>query len=201
MMHILCYGDSHTYGFDPHTFSRYPNPWPKQLRTYIPDAIVYEEGVNGRSIQYDDPYIPGKNGLRSLPHIIKNHPVVDVCIVMLGTNDLRLLFDTSMIEIEAGIKKMLSMILNAYPHATILLVSPPPLHPSVHTSMWRDDFDESRYRMSLQFASVYKRISEQLDCCFLDAGSVVSVDAYDGVHMNQQGHDVLAKTIAALLER
>ena len=49
MINILCYGDSNTYGYDPHTGGRYDESvrWPCRLQTYLGDEYhLIEAGLN-----------------------------------------------------------------------------------------------------------------------------------------------------------
>lgn len=192
---ILCFGDSHTYGFDPHHFQRYRHPWPTVLQSLMKNSVVYAEGLNGRSIQFDDPLIKGKNGMKSLPKILLKHPYMDVIIVMLGTNDLRLVFHAQMEEIIDGMKRMISLIQRYQPQAAILLISPPPLRKEVAFSMWKDDFDDTCYQASLQLANAYKEVAKTCACHFLDAAKYVQASPYDCVHMSEEDHAVFARVV------
>ena len=66
MIRILCYGDSNTWGFNPaKPFTRFPNDvgWPTVLRARLGDGFeVIEEGQNGRTTVWDDPFGDHKNG-------------------------------------------------------------------------------------------------------------------------------------------
>ena len=87
---VLCYGDSNTYGYDPHTGGRYP--YDKRWTTLLGNLLgsryeVIPEGLNGRTTAYDRPGAAWKNGERSLIACLGTHKPVDYVIIMLGTND------------------------------------------------------------------------------------------------------------------
>ena len=192
---VLCFGDSHTYGFDPHHFSRYLNPWPQILQSLLPACKIYIEGLNGRSIQFDDPMIKGKNGMHALPKILKKHPNMDMIIVMLGTNDLRKVFQASIDDICNGMERMLTYIKEVQPNATILLIAPPPLRKEVPYSMWKCDFDDTCYQASLQLSKRYEDLAKTCACLYLDAGKYVEASPYDCVHMSEASHEVFAHVL------
>ncbi len=58
MKTVVCYGDSNTWGYDPHTKTRFPSDvrWTGVLRQELGvDYLVIEEGLNGRTTVWDDP--------------------------------------------------------------------------------------------------------------------------------------------------
>jgi len=66
---------------------------------------------------------------------------------------------------------------------------------SVLTSWVSDDFDAESIARSRRLPEYYKRIAEQNNAFFLDAGAVISADDLDGIHMNAEGHSEMAKLI------
>ena len=74
-LRILCFGDSNTWGFNPHTQNRFPDDvrWTGVLsRDLGARAIVIEEGLNGRTTVLDDPFQPGLNGQTYLVPCIRS---------------------------------------------------------------------------------------------------------------------------------
>ena len=69
MRNILCYGDSNTYGYSPHTTKRF-SPlirWTGRLAASLGWGYnVIEEGCNGRTTGYADEAEPWKDGRTSL---------------------------------------------------------------------------------------------------------------------------------------
>jgi lysophospholipase L1-like esterase len=74
MKTILCYGDSNTWGFNPHTGGRYDHKtrWPMAL-----------EGLNGRTSCREDMVEGDRNGLRQILPILESHRPLDMAAVML----------------------------------------------------------------------------------------------------------------------
>ena len=92
MKNLLCFGDSNTYGYDPETKLRYDfsERWTGILsRRLLPFGVhVDEEGLCGRTTDFDDLYRPGRKGSDVLPILLESHTPGYV-IIMLGTNDCK----------------------------------------------------------------------------------------------------------------
>ena len=69
MKHILCYGDSNTFGTDPIHGGRHPDDvrWTGVLQKLLgSDYRVIEEGCGGRTTVFEDEISYGRNGLKML---------------------------------------------------------------------------------------------------------------------------------------
>ena len=102
---IVCLGDSNTHGYDQATGLRFPSDvrWPGVLAAEVGGrAEVIEEGLNGRTTIWDDPYMEGRNGRAYLLPCLRSHAPIDVLVVMLGANDTKTIVGRSAAEIAAG---------------------------------------------------------------------------------------------------
>ena len=72
-------------------------------RNSAPSHTVIAEGLNGRTTVHDDP-IDGvhKNGARFLPVVLETHAPIDLLIIKLGTNDLKMRFSVTAYDIADG---------------------------------------------------------------------------------------------------
>jgi len=132
---ILCYGDSNTWGYVPLLSERYSSDvrWTGVLQNELgQDYLIIEDGLNGRTTDVDDPRPerPGKNGKTSLIASIKENNPLDIIVLMLGTNDLKKIFNRTTDRITEGMRELIKVIKsNAIPNVLvnpiILLVSPP----------------------------------------------------------------------------
>ena len=202
---IVCYGDSNTHGYDAATMGRFPKDvrWPGVLAAELVGvAEVIEEGLNGRTTIWDDPYLDGRNGRTYLLPCLRSHAPVDVLVLMLGTNDLKSIFGRSAAEIAAGASALVEQALLSGAGAgggwpRVLLIAPPLLGGRTATSeLW--GFGEARAR-SQQFAALYRTAAEIRGVAFLDAAPVAVVDPADGVHLTVAGHAALARAVARVV--
>ena len=207
MRSVLCYGDSNTWGYKPAQIHQRFQPherWPGVLRLALGEKwMVIEEGLAGRTTVHDDP-IEGaeKNGRTYLRPCLQSHRPLDLAIVMLGTNDLKARFNSSVFEISMGIAALVGDIKEARPGPNetipeILVVSPPPIREDL--GQWQDLF-QGGWSKSLQLAQAYRRIADQHEVHFFDAGSVVHPSAEDGTHLDREGHFALGNAIAEEVE-
>ena len=134
MKTILCYGDSNTYGYNPENGFRYPYDlrWTSILEKNMEGrARVIPEGLNGRTTCFEDEIRPGRNGFAYLEPCLHSHGPLDLVVLMLGTNDLKIRFQLTPVDIGKAIERLIKKILEITPQkredgkpAEILLVSP-----------------------------------------------------------------------------
>ncbi len=113
---VVCYGDSNTHGADPITHGRFPRDvrWPGVLASELGDGVhVIEEGLNGRTTLWDDPFMDFRNGKPYLLPCLRSHQPVDVLVLMLGTNDLKTIFGRAPHEIAAGAGALVDLALTS----------------------------------------------------------------------------------------
>ena len=202
MKSVLCYGDSNTWGYDPATRARYPPPvrWTGVLATGLgAEYRVIEEGLNGRTTLWDDPFMDGRNGQPYLLPCLRSHAPVDLLVLMLGTNDLKTIFARAAHEIALGAGTLVDIALTS---ATgpgdgaprVLLLSPPGLGELTDRSeLW--GFGEARLKAAA-LPRLYRNVAELKGVPFLDAAALVEADPADGVHLGAEAHAVLGHAVA-----
>ena len=157
---VLCFGDSNTWGSRPGVGDggRFPADvrWTGQLQNQLGgDYYVIEEGRGGRTVNLDDDR-PGRNGLEYFDPCIASHDPLDVVIIMLGTNDQKISFDTTAEQIAEGLKQYVDVVEQRAPDAAIILVSP------VHTVAGHPHFDEVSVQKSLDQARHIQKVAHDL---------------------------------------
>ena len=118
MKTIVCYGDSNTYGYNPENGFRYEyeERWTTILQKELKDsAIVIPEGLNGRTTSFEDELRPGRNGATYLDPCLHSHGPIDLVVLMLGTNDLKIRFQATPTDIGKGIDRLIKMIKSITP--------------------------------------------------------------------------------------
>ena len=137
MKHILCFGDSNTWGYSPQDGGRHPSDvrWTGVLQKSLgTDYRIIEEGLNGRTTfinEEGDEARPLRSGSDVLQIILETHRPLDFVIIMLGTNDLKLEFNLTVEQIAQGARELCETVLNSEYLADnppqILLISPTPV--------------------------------------------------------------------------
>lgn len=204
--HILCFGDSNTYGSRP-SGGRYDESvrWPMRLQTLLgADYAVIEEGFGGRTTVFDDPVEGGyKSGVAYLPPCLMSHNPLDLVILMLGANDAKMRFNMTARTIAEGNMRLIRLIRlygmddrGAPPR--VLLVAPPPIGENIMQTSYAQVFGENAAAVTRGLAAEYARYARLMRCDFLDAGQYAAASREDALHMTAQGHAALAE---ALYER
>ncbi|NRR29965.1 SGNH/GDSL hydrolase family protein [Oxalobacteraceae bacterium] len=202
--HVLCYGDSMSWGIVPGSRQRHPfeKRWTGILQQLLgPDIRIIEECLNGRTTVWDDPFRPGRNGKELLLPSLHSHSPIDLLILFLGTNDLQSMYGVNAYESSLGAAALVDIIKGcvAEPMASppqILLISPPRIidpH-GVMAEKFRGAAEKSD-----QFSHWYKRISEERGTFFFDAADVIKPSEVDGVHLDELQHQQFAAGIHHLV--
>lgn len=209
MINILCYGDSNTYGYEPHTGERYPEDmrWTGILQSYLGnDFKIIEEGMNGRTTAYDDPDTDGRNGLATLGNYMAKYNMIDVIIIMLGTNDLKEFVDIEVNEIAANVEKIIVEMKKDLANKQsiepqIVVMSPPEIGSSIRMSPFYGEYRERAISKSRQFPKYYREMAMRNDCLFFDTAEWIKPSEYDSVHLIAGDHRLIADKVYELLAR
>lgn len=200
---ILCFGDSNTWGYTPTTGERLlrAERWPGILQQALgADCNVIEEGLNGRTTSFDEPFREGRNARKMLLTVLDSHAPLDLLIIMLGTNDLKHHLNVSAHESARGLSSLLQIASNTggnfNENLPKILVVAPPRFGNLSELMTRH-FEGSVAR-SAELPMVYKDACVPWGCSFVDCNPVVSVGE-DGIHLNQQGHRQLAMALEPIV--
>lgn len=198
---VLCYGDSNTWGFNPLTKDRFDSDtrWTGILSKQLGSQYeIIEEGSNGRTTIWDDPFQENKNGRAELNLCLDTYRPLDLVIIMLGTNDLKQYFHLSAQEIAQGAGILVGMVQDsqagAHKQAPVVLLLAPP--PTTTLTEYAEDFVEAGSK-SQQFAEAYRHVAEEKGCAYFDTSTVIVSSELDGIHLEANEHRKLAQAIAA----
>lgn len=197
---ILCYGDSNTWGHDPVTNDRLDETtrWTRVLGQALGEGYeVIEEGLGGRTTVWDDPIEGYKNGREYLIPCLESHRPLDLVIILLGTNDLKMRFSLSAFDIAQGAgvlvrQVQLSQAGRGGENPPVLLLAPPPIAPLTDYAEMFAGAEEKSRRFSVHF----ERVAREMACSFLDTAQVVVSSPLDGIHLERQEHRKLGKAVA-----
>ena len=204
MKHVLVYSDSLSWGIIPSTRKRllFEQRWPGVMEISLCAAgqqvRVVEDCLNGRRTVWDDPFKPGRNGLAGLAQRIETHSPLELVILMLGTNDFQSMHEHNAWHSSQGILALVSAIRSApiepdMPVPPILVVAPPAIH--TPKGPIAPKFQGGEHKC-VGLADAYRKVCEEANCHFFDAGSVISSSKVDGVHLDLEQHLILGKAIA-----
>jgi lysophospholipase L1-like esterase len=205
--HILVYGDSLTWGIVPGTRQRlapelrWPHVLERDLRRLGSDVRVIEDSLNGRRTAWDDPFKPGRNGLVGLEQRIEINSPLPLLILMLGTNDFQSVHQNAAWQSSQGVAALVRAIRRApvepgMPVPRVLIVAPPPIRtPGGEMTQKFAGGPEK----GAGIAEAFRRVAEELDCTFFDAGRVIHTSEADGVHLDADQHQVLGRELAPVV--
>ena len=203
--HILCIGDSNTHGLctDPSESadhgSRYNEEerWTCLLQKALGEEyLVIEEGLSGRTCVYDDPDMDSVNLLPVLHALLNSHEPLDLVILMLGTNDSKVKFNTDAKKITKGMQILVeeakSVPCWGKNGPKILIVAPVPIEEGVIYPDFNEKSVETTKTLAREYA--FLAVAERAD--FLDAGGC-ELTSVDHVHLTKRGHRQLAERMEA----
>lgn len=204
MKDLLCFGDSNTYGYDPESRLRYgfDERWTGILsRELLPYGIrVDEEGLCGRTTDFEDSCRPGRRGTDALPALLESYSP-EAVIIMLGTNDCKSCFGNTPSTVTDGLKKLIGQVRDYSDNTKILLISPIHLASGVGEKGFDEEFDEDSVKLSRDLPSAYSELAESTGCQFMAASDYASPSAADREHLDRSGHRALAAAIFDKLKK
>lgn len=201
---ILCFGDSNTWGAIPGDSQRYPDDvrWTGILQHELGDEYqVIEEGYNGRTTVFDDPVEGRLSGIAYFGPCLDTQSPLDLVILMLGTNDLKVRFGVDAGSIAFGLNRYLN-VLSITPMAgekkpQMLIVSPIEISPKYkENALFHDMFREDAHERSCAFAKEFKAFADTAGLPFLDAALYGKAADADGIHMDADSHARLGRAMA-----
>jgi lysophospholipase L1-like esterase len=209
---VLCFGDSNTHGApsDDEDYVRLAADvrWTGRLQRLLGDGYdVIEEGLSGRTtdLEYDDR--PGCNGRPYFLPCLLSHQPLDVIVLMLGTNDLKVQFDRSPAEIAQALGGYVDDIASSARNgrgdvSTTLLLSPVHLDGSQPWFAERtdDSFDLASVEKSPMLAAEVRRVAHARGVLFADAATVAR-PGLDGLHLSLDSHARVAELVAAAIRQ
>lgn len=211
MKRVLCYGDSNTWGYIPGSGARFPADvrWTGIVAGLLRDqCVLLEDGLNGRTTVFDDPYAGFRNAKKGLGYSLCAQAPIDLLVLCLGTNDLKF---TNVIGAKKGLEALLRQIgLNdacfdaaMIPIFTqgpkVLVISPITLHPDIAVLRPESSMAD-KYPDSARFAHYYQAVAQAHGMYFLDAAQYASASPADCLHMDAQSHQRLGQAVAEKIQ-
>lgn len=208
MKTILAYGDSLTFGANPTGGPRhaFEDRWPTALERGLGGkARVIAEGLGGRTTVFDDfSSVADRNGARVLPTLLDSHKPLDLVVIMLGTNDLKVYLNGTAFGAAMGVKRLVQII-RQHPYDVgqlvpeVIIVAPPltveTSHADLHP-MFAPRADEAKL-----FDFYYSRVARDLGAGYFNAASVAVADKADGVHLDAANTSAIGEGLVPLVKQ
>ena len=205
--HILCLGDSNTYGYSPEPalapacrFSE-EERWTGRLQAALgPDYLVIEEGLPGRTTVFDDPVEEGMSALPYLYPCLMSHAPVGLLVLMLGTNDVKERLGANAYAIAKGLRRVIQRA-RGVPcwagTANILVVAPLCLGEEITRSSAAREMGAGCVEKSRGLPGLFRDAARELGCPFLDANALdLAYNTIDFMHLTRESHARLAEALA-----
>lgn len=212
MKNIVCFGDSNTFGYsgDPNEKKGRFNKeqrWTCLLEKELGSEFsIKEEGLNGRTIQLQDENQPALCGLESISGILAAHQAISFLIIMLGTNDTQARFSSTAEEITLSLKKLIEKVCleTSLPQGKILIIAPPSMNQWLYNGPFSTLMGENSVEKSMLLPPLYKKLAQEKGCLFVDTNTIEiaknGINQVDFLHLNQYGHEILAKILAQVIQ-
>jgi lysophospholipase L1-like esterase len=203
---VLCYGDSNTFGqrSDDVNRGRWPANirWTGQLQELLGERYyIIEEGLSSRTTDLEHTK-PGKNGRSYLVPCLQSHNPIDIVVLMLGTNDTKIMYDRSADDIALALDGLIDDIMHFGrtkdgETPKIILVSPIRINVEAlnFDELYSKKYDQNSASVARNLGATVELLAHKLKCEFVDA-SLVAEPGEDGVHLSQESHSKLATSLA-----
>ncbi len=199
--HILCFGDSNTWGYRAEDCTRFSDDvrWPRRLARMLGEEwLLAEAGLNGRTTVFDDPLKEGLSGLAHLLPIMGAHAPLEVMVVMLGTNDCKQRFAATADNIALGLRRLLVKARAAEAWAgepRILVVAPMVIDRSIYQTAAADGMGADAAEKSERLPQLFEAVAKELGCEYLDSNLYVSASPVDWMHLDEKSQQPLAQAV------
>ena len=210
--HILCYGDSNTWGCIGNWIEttvpskRYDEQtrWPCVLQADLGENFrIVEEGLGGRSTIYTREGEEWKSGEMYLKPCLHSHRPLDLVIIMLGTNDTKERLGASAACIGIGMERLV-MKAKSIPawrddKPNILIICPPHIGEGMYDNECGLTMGAGCPKKSRELAPFYEAVAQRQGCAFLDAEGIAEFNHVDWMHLTRKGHADLAAHLSSLI--
>lgn len=211
MKHILCFGDSNTWGYDYTTYDpalgsgqrmAFHERWPGIVQNLLgPDYRIIEDALNARTNMVEDPYFPHRLGLASLETALDAQAPLDLVILQMGVNELKHMFNLTAGMIAFGMEKLVIAAQQSYynyPAPKVLLIAPAPVKENIADMIFGFSYGPLAYEKSVQLGALYRDIAQRYGCGFLDCSEMdFEINELDGLHYSKADHAKLGNAVAA----
>ena len=208
MKTVLCFGDSLTWGSVPAIGTRHSHAmrWPNVVQAGLGDSVeIVTDAVRGRSTTFDDYTSDGeRNGTKAILQSLYAHAPVDLVVIMLGSNDMKLHVCGSAFVTMQGMRRLVELVRSSNQRVDgasvpdVLIVAPPPIVETANADYAAQFIGADEESQML--ATLYGDLAEELECGFFDAASISEASPLDGVHLDADNTRALGQALAPVIK-
>ena len=215
MKRLLVFGDSNSWGYtDEDNGQKYEKRWPVLLSEKLIqkgcNIEILEDCLPGRTTNIDDPrdgiYL---NGARVLKSSLLSHSPIDLVILMLGTNDLKVRFQRTAENIADGIKELIQIVLETNSglgtwhdvnKSNLAVICPPILgersnNPAwINYKEWKGGLNKSK---ELNFS--FEKVCSQMGVHLIDANKFCQSSDIDPIHWSKSMHLKFSENLSKII--
>ncbi len=200
--HVLCFGDSNTWGYRGPEGGRFDDDtrWTMRMAGLLGSGyLVIEEGLSGRTTCFEDPLNEGLSGLAVLTPVLRSHAPLDLLIVMLGTNDCKQRFAATPVNIRDGLLRLVNKargldVWRADPR--ILIVAPVVIDGRLDASVHAGGMGEGCVEKSRRLPALFEQMAAGQGLDFFDCNPFVTPAEGDFMHFDEPSHARFAEALA-----
>lgn len=200
---IVCFGDSNTWGFNAENEQRFSEDirWTSVIANLLGDEFqVIEEGLSGRTSVIDDALFEGLSGLDYIYPCLMSHSPLELVIIMLGTNDTKERFNYTSFNIAQGVARLVAKAKSTKAgfngsSPQILVIAPPPIGASYSETPIGKSMGDGCDIKSAQLGNHLAELLENQHTHFLDTKGLVEMNNIDYMHLDEEGHRLLAQLV------
>ncbi len=208
---ILAFGDSNTWGRIPgdDNNARYLANvrWTGRLQALLGTSFeVIEEGLNGRTTNFDSPNKAGKNGRAYLFACLETHKPLDLIILALGTNDLKAKYGLTAGQVGEGLHACVKAILAEGRNRSgkvpaVIILSPVVVIEKQRLRFGKPEIDFlGALEKSKALAGIYQGIAAENGFGFVDLAQIAVASEVDGVHLEAEEHNKIAECLCPMVK-
>lgn len=198
---IVCFGDSNTYCVHPDGSrmdedKRWTGILAQELRS---GYTIIEEGLKGRTTVFEDPLKEGMNGLAYLVPCLKSHSPLDLLTIMLGSNDVKQIYNATSRNIGDAMARLVKAAKSAgcwRKKPNILIISPVHIEKAMESTDFGEKYGVGSSEKSYLLARYYRAVAKNENCGFLDAADYAGVNHVDYIHIAEEDHPRLGRAVA-----
>lgn len=206
---IVCFGDSNTWGYDADTGGRFGKEvrWTSRLQKLLgEDWEVIAEGLCGRTAASEDPLFEGLNGMAYIHPCLMSHSPVELCIIMLGTNDTKERFSLTAMNIAQGITRLAVKARSVRAgldgnNVDVMVVCPPVIGAKYRDSEIAQSMGEGCDKKSKELSKHLETLLGIEGIPFFDSGKRIGMNDTDCMHLDRKGHHEMALAIERMVNQ